>query len=83
MKAIKRTTPLNAKTVIEYPAGTPIKDIESFDRSTHIAFRCPNHPVSEYLSKDPFCSSIFTTEGEGEECNCPIGEHVTSWAYKA
>lgn len=83
MKAIKRTTPVTAKTLIEYPAGTPLKNIESFDRSTHVPFKCPTHTESEYMSKDPFSSSIFITDGWPNECNCPMGEHVTTKAYKA
>lgn len=82
MKAQRKTNVI-AKTVTEYPAGTKLKDIKDFDRSTHVMFNCPNHSESKYMSKDPFCSSIFILDGWANECNCPMGEHVTIELYRS
>jgi hypothetical protein len=45
--------------IASYPAGTPLAEVEHFDRSMKIAFHCPEHPSTTWMSKDPWLSRWF------------------------
>lgn len=76
----------NIELVQPYPAGTNIRDISKFDRSTKVQFRCSDHPLNIWESKEPSCSTWLSFNGnlwgEPQEpaCNCS-GTYVTTAPY--
>lgn len=73
-----------------YPARTPITMIHHFDRSKKVAIECSKHPDSKWVSKDPFVSHLFTAPTNSTafgdpivECDCGLGNYVTSTEYTA
>ena len=66
--------PLNEYGFPIYPKGTPISQVEQFDRGQKVVIVCKNHPMSRWVSKDPYVSRWFATAVEYEECECPLSE---------
>lgn len=52
-----------------YATGTPVTEIQEFDRSQHVEFRCKKHENAVYFSKDPRISTWFV-RNDGVECRC-------------
>ncbi len=72
--------------IASYPVGTKVKDIKHFDRSMKVAFVCPDHPASAWVSKDPFSSSIFPQFSDGFDdcqpgCKIALGDYVVTHEY--
>lgn len=42
-----------------YPAGTNVREVSGWDRSTKAIFECKEHPGIHYMSKQPSCSHWF------------------------
>lgn len=63
-----------------YPAGTDIRDMSMFDRSTKVEFQCAEHSEIKYRSKDPFVSNWFPANEITEQCEWSprlMAEHCT------
>lgn len=75
--------------VAVYPVGTLVKTVLNFDRSMKIAFACPNHPQSAWMSKDPYSSSHFPQSSKTAvdctsilRCKINVGDYVVTHEYK-
>ncbi len=74
--------------VAVYPVGTLVKDIKGFDRSIKVAFACPEHPTSAWVSKDPYSSSHFAQNSKmaadcthTRQCKINVGDYVLTHEY--
>lgn len=78
----------HVEPVATYPVGTKVQDIKHFDRSMKVAFACPAHPKSAWVSKDPYSSSHFPQSDETvdctghRQCKIPVGDYVVTHEYK-
>lgn len=73
-----------------HPAGTPVKEIKRFDRSTKVYFQCTEHSDYIWCSKEPSVSSWFPGNDAARDlefrclplpCNSRC-EYVTSYEYE-
>lgn len=72
--------------VAVYPEGTQVQDIEHFDRSMKLVFRCPVHHDCEgktFFSKDPYVSSWFSAgDYSPSDCDTPTDKYVLAQEYR-
>lgn len=82
--------PKPAEPIEIYTAGTRIENVRYFDRSIKVAFACPDHPRSKWVSKDPHSSTIFAqsdetidcTAGEAGDCKVDLDDYILTHEYK-
>jgi hypothetical protein len=61
---------MSQEPIAVYPAGTPIKDVQHFDRGTKVIIRCKEHPQWLYASKDPYVSNWFPADRVTADAEC-------------
>ncbi|WMY80056.1 hypothetical protein [Citricoccus sp. I39-566] len=76
--------------IASYPVGTPLSAVQYFDRSMKVFFRCPEHPATTWMSKDPWVSHWFPDVSVGgtyevcreAACEVPLGTWTLVHEYQ-
>lgn len=72
-----------------YPAGTNIREVRGWDRSTKAIFECKEHPGIHYMSKQPSCSNWFPANKAAQDLQwgqpdpCPHNAASDVWVLVA
>lgn len=86
MEIITTHNGLKKHRLADVPQGTKLGAIQYFDRSQKVAFQCPQHHDSRWVSKDPYVSTHFPYNPETRNCEdgcmVKIGDYVTIETYR-